>query len=262
MSAASRFLLVSCAAVIAAAQAFAGSGAQAAPVMRVKAKLTSFDGIVMQLQTVAAKGVKAGEDLTVSVSPETRYVGTAPSSLAAIKTGDYAGVAVVELRGGKLRAQEIYLYADALRGTGEGRFPEGDRLLVNGAATAINPDPPGKDGVVSSGSITLHYRGAVLSSAGPNRTLCEGRASPPAYASALSCEGDAVIEVRPGTPVSALSVGDKELLQPGALVTVAMTKAEGDKNVAQNLALGVVVEPPAPSAPAKNGTVEKPQSSP
>jgi hypothetical protein len=212
---------------------------------------------------VAAKGVKADEDLTVLVTPETRYVGTAPSSFAAIKTGDYAGVAVAEQRGGKLRAQEIYLYADALRGTGEGRFPEGDRLLVNGAATAVNPDPPGKNGEVTGGSIALHYRGALLSSAGPGRTLCEGRASPPAYASALSCEGDAVIEVRPGTPVSALSIGDKELLRPGAMVTVAMTKAEGDKNVAQNLALGVVVEPPPqPAGPSKNDTVEKPQSSP
>jgi hypothetical protein len=261
--AASRFTLVSCAAVIAAAQAFAGTGALAAPpVLRVKAKLSGFDGTVMQLQTVAAKGVKAGEDLAVSVTPETRYVGTTPSSFAAIKTGDYVGIAVSEQRGGKLRAQEIYLYADALRGTGEGRFPEGDRLLVNGAATALNPDPPGKNGEVGSGSITLHYRGALLSSAGPNRTVCEGRASPPAFASALSCEGDAVIEVRPGTQVSALSVGDKDLLQPGALVTVALTKAEGDKNVGQNLALGVVVEPPPPAAPSKDGTVEKPQSSP
>ena len=34
-----------------------------------------------------------------------------------------------------MKAQEVYLYAEALRGTGEGRFPEGDRLIVNGTVS-------------------------------------------------------------------------------------------------------------------------------
>jgi hypothetical protein len=208
---------------------------------------------VMQLESLPASGAKAGENLTVSVTPQTRYVGSAASFFSAIKTGDYVGAAVSEQRGGALRAQELYRYADPLRGTGEGRFPEGERLLVNGTVTAVQPSADAQ-----SGSITVHYRGAVLNGAGPNHTVCEGRASPPAYASLLACQGDAVIEVRPGTRVSALSVGDKDLLKPGALVTVAMTKAEdGKKNIGPNVALGVVVEPA--EAP-KN--VEKPQSSP
>ena len=99
----------------------------------------------------------------------------------------------------------------------------------------------------------------MLSGAGPGRTVCEGRASPPAYTSPLACQADAVIEVKPGAKVSVLTVGDKDLLKPGVLVTVAMTKAAGDKNVG----VGVVVEPAEkPPEPAKNGTVEKPQSSP
>jgi hypothetical protein len=241
--------------MVVAAQAFAALEAEAAPpVMRVKARLSAFDGTVMQLQTLPAKNGKPGEDFRVSVTPETRYVGTAPSAFSLLKVGDYVGAAVTEQRGGKLRAQEVYLYADALRGTGEGRFPEGERLLVNGTIAAVTPTSA-ED--TQDGSITIHYRGALLSSAGPNRTVCEGRASPPAFTSPLACQADAVIEVRPGTPVSALAVGDKDLLKPGALVTVAMTKAEGDRNIG----LGVVVEP-SQQVPAKNGTVEKPQSSP
>jgi len=248
--------LIACAVGVTAAQAFA-----AEPVVRVKARLSAFDGALMKLQTVAAKGAKGGEDFSVAVTDQTRYVGSAPSSFSAIKTGDYVGAAVSEGRGGALTSQEIYLYADALRGTGEGRFPEGERLLVNGTVTAVKPTAPeDKD----DGSLTLHYRGAVLSGAGPNRTVCEGRASPPAFASALACQADAVIEVKPGAKVSALSVGDKDLLKPGVLVTVAMTKAEDGK---RNIGLGVVVEPaeqPPEQLPgaAKNGTVEKPQSSP
>jgi hypothetical protein len=73
---------------------------------------------------------------------------------------------------------------------------------------------------------------------------------PAIYASALACEGDAVLDVPSGTPVSSLTVGDKSLLVAGRTVTVAMTKVSGDKNVTP----GVVVEKPAP--------VEKPQSPP
>jgi hypothetical protein len=237
--------------VFAAAQAHA-----APPVLRVKARLSAFDGTVMQLETVASRGIKAGEDFTVSVTPETRYVGTAPSSFAAIKEGAYVGAAVTEQRGGKLRAQEIFLYADDLRGSGEGRFPEGERLMINGTITAEKPTSPEDS---NDGFVTLHYRGAVLSNAGPNRAICEGRATPAPYASALSCEADAVVEVRPGAKIWALSVGDKDLLKPGAVVTVAMTKDPADKSGDKNIGVGVVVEPPEPP---KNGTVEKPQSSP
>ncbi len=220
-----------------AAQAFA-----AEPVVRVKAKLTAFDGQVMTLQP--APGAKPGEALSVSVQPDTRYVRSDRISFDTIKRGDYAGAAVSQGRDGRLKALDVYSYAQALRGTGEGRFPEGERLIVNGAVSAASTDPK------QAGTLILHYRGAVLTGLGRGRTLCEGRASPPAYASALACEGDATIDVPPGTPVSALTVGDKSLLAPGRVVTVAMTKGSDGKNIAP----GVIVEVP-PSVP-----VEKPQS--
>jgi hypothetical protein len=242
--------LFACAAVIAAAQCFWGAHAAppaAQPIVRVKARLTAFDGQVMTLEALKDQaGAKAGETITASVLPETRYVGSDRTSFGALKRGDYAGAAVSEGRGGVLRAQDVYLYAEALRGTGEGRFPEAGRLIINGAVSAAQPAADDKH----NGSLTLHYRGALLSGLGRGRTLCEGRASPPAYASALACEGDATIAVPPGTPVSTLTVGDKSLLVPGSLVTVAMTKGADDKNVTP----GVIVE--------KSVTVEKPQSAP
>lgn len=245
MRAAFRFLSLACAAVLAAAQSHA-----AEPVVRVKAKLVAFDGTVMRLEPIPTRDGKGGDAFEAAVTPQTRYVGSSRSSFAAIKPGDYVGAAVTEQRRGGLRAQEVFLYADALRGSGEGRFPEGERIIVNGTVTAVKPTSPEDS---QDGSFTLHYRGAVLTGQGQGRTTCEGRAAPPAYASALACQADANIEVRPGTPVSALLPGAKDLLVPGAMVTVAMTK-EGDKSVS----LGVVVEPPLPS---RNG-VEKPQSSP
>lgn len=229
---------------MAAAQAFA-----AEPVVRVKAKLTDFDGQVMQLEALPARNGKAGEAFTVSVTPQTRYVGTAPASLSDIKADDYVSAAVSEQRG-VLSGHDVYRYADALRGSGEGRFPEGERLMINGTVTAVKPATDS-----GNASLTLHYHGAILSGTGTGRTVCEGRSTPPPFASALACEADAVIQIRPATRIWSLSVGDKDLLKPGALVTVAMTKAEGDKSIG----VGVVVEP---QEAAKNQTVEKPQSSP
>ncbi|HKB95641.1 MAG TPA: hypothetical protein VKB94_02260, partial [Rhizomicrobium sp.] len=144
--------------------------------MRVKARLTAFDGQVMTLEPLKDQaGAKAGETISVSVLPETRYVGSDKASFDALKRGDYAGAAVSEGRGGALRAQDVYLYAEALRGTGEGRFPEAGRLIINGIVSAAQPAADNKH----NGTLTLHYRGALLSGLGRGRTLCEGRASPP-----------------------------------------------------------------------------------
>ena len=215
--------------------------------VRVKAKLTAFDGQVMTLEPLPS-AAKDSHAIRSRVTPDTRYAGSDRILFGAIKPGDYAGAAVTEGRGGTLRAQEVYLYAPALRGTGEGRFPEGSRLIVNGTVSAVQTTTPEDK---QDGTVTLHYRGAVLSGLGRGRTLCEGRASPPVFASALACATDASIEVLPGTPVSALTVGDKSLLVPGSLVTVSMTRMPDGRSVAP----GVVVEKPVPIA-----IVEKPQS--
>jgi hypothetical protein len=244
-----------CAAVFAAAQCFP---AAAEPMVRVKAKLTAFDGQVMSLQPLPppapppppkgqppAPAPRADEPFKLSVMPQTRYVASGKASFADLKVGDYAGAAVTVPPKGDLIAQDVFVYAPVLRGTGEGRFSDGPRLVVNGTVKAAKPGTN-----VQAGTFTLHYRGASLGNNGPGKTLCEGRAMPAPYASALACEGDAIIDVAPGTPVSALTVGDKSLLVVGRIVTVSMTKTADGKTVSP----GVVVEVPPP--------VEKPQTPP
>ncbi len=230
-------ILLACAAVLTAAQSFA-----AEPVVRVKAKLTAFDGQAMTLEPGAKSTLK--ESMTVFITPQTRYVGASRACFDAIKAGDYAGAAVTVGRNGVMRASDVYLYPPALRGSGEGRFPDADRIVINGTVTVVQFTSADDK---NDGTMTLHYRGAVLNSAGAGRTVCEGRASPPAYASPLACAADAMIEVMPSSQISALAVGDKSLLVPGALVTVAMTKLADGRTVAA----GVTVEPPP---------LEKPQS--
>lgn len=258
-------VLLCCAAAVAAAQCFCAS---AQPVTRLKARLTAFDGQVMTLEPLAAPqpAQSSGKQppleappvpapVTVSVTGTTRYVGSNMVRFEDIKPGGYAGAALIQPAGDHLRAQEVFVYSQALRGTGEGRFPEGDRLIINGTVGAVSAATP-------DATLTLHYHGSVLTGLGRGKTLCEGRASPPAYASMLACESDAVVEVAPGTPVTALSEGNKSLLVPGSLVTVAVAKAEDGKNITPGVVVEKLVPLEKPVPLEKSVPLEKPQTPP
>lgn len=253
---------LTCAALLmsVAAQSFIAD-ARAQMVTRVKARLTAFDANILTLEPLPppvqapAKGLfsttpqaspspaMAGP-LSVSVLPDTKYVLSQQSVFGNLKVGDYAGAAVVENRNGSLRAQDVYIYAEALRGTGEGRFGDSGRLMVHGAVSQVTP---ASEQDTARGTFAVHYRGATLTGSG-KRAVCEGRAVPPQFSSALACTGDAVIEVPSGTPVSVLTMGDRSLLTPGATVSVSLISRSDGSQVTP----GVIVEP----------TVEKPQSNP
>lgn len=218
--------------------------AQPAPPVRVKATLVGVSGSVITIRPLADGTIKPGADVpirAVTLLPDTRFVESHKGAFTDIKPGDYVGAAVSEGRTG-LHANEVFLYDPALRGSGEGRFTDHDKLLVNGTVRSVQPSSPTD---TNDGSVILHYRGATLTPRGKAKPVCEGRATPAPFASALACEADAVVEIGSGTPVSALTVGGPELLVPGRIVTVTIARAS-DRDVAP----GVIVERP----------LEKPQS--
>jgi hypothetical protein len=239
--------------VLIGAALLAGSAAMAQPPPRIKARLIAFDGKTLTLEPWTEKSAKTppadNKRFTVAVLPDTQYVTIEPSHFDAFKVGDYAGATASVGRGGRLRAVEVHLYPDRLRGSGEGRLPApaAGQVILNGTLSAITV--PGKSG----GALTLHYRGAILTGADRN-AVCEGRAPPPALASALSCKADAVIEVASDTPVTALVIGDAGLLAPGAVLTVSMAKNTDGQAVTP----GVIIEKPV--IVEKAVIAEKPQS--
>jgi hypothetical protein len=204
------------------AMAFA---AFAQPAPRIRGQVMAFDGKVLTLQP---DGTTADTDwVRIAVRPDTRYVSTEKYRLSDIKPGDFAGAGVIPEPDGKLRAQEVHVYPGALRGSGEGRFAEGPpgRLMINGTVAAER-----------DGALTLHYRGAAL-----DNGICKGRLPVPITPGA--CAGDAVITVAPGVPVTALAMGDKDIVVPGATAVVSIVTApDGSK-----FTPGLIVEKPAAS---------------
>jgi hypothetical protein len=203
---------------------FLAFAALAQPVPRIRGRVIAFDG---KLLTLAPDGSTADADwVRVEVRPDTRYVSTGKYRLSDIKPGDFAGAGVIAEPDGKLRAQEVHVYPGPLRGAGEGRFPEGPpgRLMINGTVAAVD-----------DGKLTLHYRGAAEKDG-----VCEGRLPVPIKPDA--CAGDAVITVAPGVPVTALAMGDKSLVTPGATAVVSVVTEPGGGKFTP----GLIVEKSSP----------------
>ncbi len=124
--------------------------------------------------------------LDVAVPPDVRIGAVIDRTLASIKPGEFVGSAAIRGRDGVLHAQEVHIFPETLRGTGEGHRPmdQPEQTMTNATV----------DGVAEvTGGRTLHLR----------------------YAG-----GEQTIEVGPDVRVVGLLLGDRSLLVPGAAVTI------------------------------------------
>jgi hypothetical protein len=133
-----------------------------------------------------------GTTTTVTLAPDVRIVANAKRSLSDIKAGDFVGSAAVTGADGKLHAQEVHIFTEAMRGTGEGQRPMAapNTSMTNATVAEVAVSPKGN-------VLTLKYK-----------------------------MGQAEIEVSPDTPIIGLVPGDMSLLKPGA--TVSIMAAKGD----------------------------------
>lgn len=105
-----RLMLASAALTAAAPAAFA----QAAPPVRVRGTITSVNAGTISVKT------KSGQDTTIKLGDKTTYGWIAPIALSAVKKGAYIGTAAVNEPDGSVRALEIHVFPEAMRGAGEG----------------------------------------------------------------------------------------------------------------------------------------------
>jgi hypothetical protein len=171
---------------------------------RIRAIVVSFTAPTLTVKT------DAGDTVTLTVPAELRIMANATATLADIKPGDFVGSAADKGPDGKLHAEEVHIFPEAMRGTGEGHRPMGpdpNRTMTNGTVSAAPPDPEARtmtNGTVSAASgdssrtITIQYDGGVQE-----------------------------IEVGPDVPIITLVVGDTSLLKPGAEVSIVAVQKDG-----------------------------------
>jgi hypothetical protein len=131
---------------------------------------------------------------------------------------------------GTLRAVEVHVFPEAMRGTGEGHRPwdlgGATSSMTNGTVSAV------KEGATRGGAMT---NGTVdgVRQGGAGETLALEYAG-----------GRQTVLVPPGTPVVSVAPGDRAQLVPGAHLFAGASRAPDGVLVARFLLVGKDVVPP------------------
>ena len=164
----------------------AGAAAAQTPT-RFHGTVVAFSGTVLTVRT-------DDDTVTATVPPGLPIGAVTNRSLADIKPGEFVGSAAMRGRDGLLHAQEVHIFPEALRGTGEGHRPmdQPEQTMTNATVDGVADASDGR---------TLHLR----------------------YPG-----GEQTVQVGPDVRVVGLVAGDRSLLVPGAAVTVRAVPGAGD----------------------------------
>jgi hypothetical protein len=169
--------------------AVAPAFAQSAPAVSARATLetVSADGAALGVRT------RAGEERTIHLNPKTRFVLVVPATLADVKPGTFIGVAALPGEGSELKAMEVHIFPEAMRGTGEGFRP----FDLAPKSSMTNGNISARVDATTGPKLTVTYKG-----------------------------GEQTIVVDPKTPIVALEPGAPTDLKPGAAIIARGPKQE------------------------------------
>ena len=168
--------------------------AQQPQTTRLRGVIEKIDG-----RTVLAKSTK-GEPLKLNLGDKVLVVAAVKASAADIKEGLFVGSGAMPQPDGSQKALEVHIFAESMRGTGEGHRPwdgASNSTMTNGTVGAA---VAGVDGPV----ITLKYR-----------------------------DGEKKIVVTPNVPIVRYEIADVSAIKPAApfSVTAALPQPDGSFDV-------------------------------
>jgi hypothetical protein len=176
------------------AVAAAAAVAQQPQATRLRGVIEKVDG-----QTVLARSAK-GEELKLNLADKAVVVAVVKASMADIKEGAFVGSGAMPQPDGSQKALEVHIFAESMRGTGEGFRPwDGapNSTMTNGTvgATVASVDGP---------VITVKYK-----------------------------DGEQKIIVTPNVPIVRFEIADLSAIKPGAPFSViaAVKQPDGSFNV-------------------------------
>jgi len=172
------------------ALALAPALAQNTPqVARVRATIEtmSADGASLVVRT------RAGEAGKVRLTPKTLLVLVVPAALADVKPGAFIGVAALPGDNGELKAMEVHIFPEAMRGTGEGFRP----FDLAPGSSMTNGNIQARVDAASGPKLTVTYKG-----------------------------GEQTIVVDPKTPIVTFAPAAQADLKPGAAIIVRGPRQE------------------------------------
>jgi hypothetical protein len=140
-----------------------------------------------------------GKSVTVLTSGKTNYFVVEKGNLSDVTTGKFVGITSVN-RNGKQVAEEIHVFANALRGLGEGHYPwdrdQEANMMTNANIAKV-------DSVAGGDMLKLDYKG-----------------------------GEQTISMPPDVTVVTFDKGNRADLKSGRHVFVVMSKDDANKSAA------------------------------
>jgi hypothetical protein len=176
-----------------------GFAAAAEPTTRVRGVIERVEGPVLTIAT------REGPSVQLTLAPDATITALIPADLAAAGKGSFIGTSAVPQPDGRLRAQEVHILPEAMRGAGEGHRAwdlTPDSTMTNATVEAAVSDVAGR-------VLTLSYPG-----------------------------GKQDLVVPPGTPIVTLAPGDAFLLQPGNHVFLGATQSPDGNLTASRITVG------------------------
>ncbi len=193
------------------AAATAAAEKTASPEEHVRGTIASVSG-----DTVVVKAAD-GRSQKLVLAEGTRVSTASRADLGAIAQGEFIGTTAVEAKDGTLRAVEVHLFPEAMRGAGEGHRPwdlKPGSSMTNATVSSMGAASGGAPSTMTNANVS------GMSAAGGGKKLVLTYPG-----------GEKTVLVPPGTMVVRLEPADRSVVAPGAHVFAAGPK-QADGSVA------------------------------
>jgi len=153
---------------------------------RIRGAIASLDGQILTVKT------REGPEVKIKLADNYAVTAVVPISMDQVKPGSFIGSAAMKQADGSMKAVEVLVFPEAMRGANEGHYPWDlmpESTMTNATVEAVVDGTAGRE-------MALTYKG-----------------------------GKQKIIVPAGVPIVTFEPGDKSLLVPGALVFVGSQRA-------------------------------------
>jgi hypothetical protein len=169
--------------------------AQAPTPVRIRGAIQSVDASSMLVKS------REGATLKIALAENLGVSAVVPMALSAVDSGKFIGAAAMKQPDGTLRALEVLVFPETMRGAGEGHYPwdlQPESTMTNATVAAVVNGGSGRE-------LTLTFKGESLKMVVPAEA-----------------------------PVVTFEAGDRSLLKPGAhFILTAQRAADGSLSAAR-----------------------------
>ena len=201
---------------------YRSAGAQV-PVERIVGEVVSLEGSELRLKS------SDGRALNVQLASNVRFSGRSAGNAQMLVAGAYLGTTATPQADGTLRALEVHVFPESMRGTGEGHRPmdgvtPGSTMTnatVTGVAAGAGDRSKGTTNTMTNAAVT----GVASEATGLRMTL--------AYKG-----GEKIVVVPERTPITMVEEADRTLLTPGTHVIASVARQSDGTLVAERVTVG------------------------